>query len=250
MISFGLINFPVRLYAAAREKTLNFDYLRRRDLCPVRYARVCRSTGEEVAYREIVRGYQYRKGDYVVLEDKDFKSANVKKSRTIEVVDFAPLSEIDVMLFEKPFYVEPQKEAKKVYALFREALRRSGRVGVARFVLRTREHMGILKAEGEAIVLDQMRFGSELLSPKGLDLPGSGELSEREIELALRLIESLSEPFDPGKFRDTYTDELKWIIEDKARGKAVQPREEKPEATEVSDLLARLKESLEYAHRK
>lgn len=247
MISFGLINIPVRLYTAARERSLNFDYLRRKDLCPIRYARVCRTTGEEVPYRDIVKGYEYQKGDYVVLQDEDFKRANVRRTQTMEVVDFAREDEIDIKFLEKPFYVEPRKDSARIYALFREALERSGKVAIVKFVMRTREHLGLLKAEGRAIVLDQMRFQTDLLDPAELDLPGKEELSEREIELALKLVDQMTSPFHPEEFKDTYTEELKELIENKARGKTVRPRGGKATPTKIPELLAKLRESLEYA---
>jgi DNA end-binding protein Ku len=250
MISFGLINIPVKMYVATQEQGINFDYLNRKDLSPIRYARVDRSTGEEVAYRDIVRGVEYEKGNYVVLQDEDFRRASVRKTQTIDVVDFTAESAIDIKLLEKPFYLEPAKEARKVYALLREALYRSGKVGVARFVLRTREHMGILKAEGDVIVLDQIRFASEIRKPAGLALPKNEAITDNEIDLALRLIDQLSQPFHPEKFKDTYTEELKSMIENKARGKIRHVHAEKQAPTKVPDLLARLKESLEDAHRR
>jgi DNA end-binding protein Ku len=249
MISFGLINIPVKLYPAAKERELELNYLRKKDLCPIRYARVCRTTGEEVPYRDIVRGFEYRKGDYVVLEDDDLKRANALKTGTLQVVEFVDEREIDIKLLEKPFYLEPGQDAAKVYALLREALLRANRVAVVRFVLKTREHMGILKADEKVIVLNQMRFQEDLCPVSGLVLPENERITADELSMTLRLINSLSVPFHAENYRDTYTRELKQVIEEKARGKL--PREvpeEKIQPTKVPDLLARLKESLEYAH--
>jgi DNA end-binding protein Ku len=251
MISFGRINIPVKMYLATRDRGLSFDYLNKRDMNPVRYVRVDRATGEEVPYRDIVRGYEYRKGAYVVVQDEDFRRANVRKTRTIELMHFVRQADIDIKLVERPFYLEPAREAGTGYALLREALARSGKVGVARFVLRNREHLGILKAEGDVIVLDQMRFNSEMRPTAGLELPGRADVPEEELTLAVQLIERLSKPFRPEEFRDTYTEELKWTIERKAQGTLRQARAAASPPTQVEDILARLQESLaEYAHRK
>lgn len=250
MIGFGLINIPVKMYAATKEGGLSFDYLNRRDMRPIRNVRVDRSTGEEVPYRDIVKGYEYRKGDYVVMQDEDFRRANVRRTQTIDVVDFVTADSVDMKLIEKPFYLEPVKDARKAYTLLREALKQAGKVGVVRYVLRTREHLGLLKAEGKVIVLDQLRFAGEIRPPEGLELPENEEISEDELALALRLIGQLSKPFNPGEFKDSYTEELKSVIEHKARGQVPHPRGEAAAATSVAELLDKLKESLEFAHRK
>lgn len=249
-ISFGLILIPVRLYAAVEDGTLDLDMLRKQDLCPIRYARVCRDTGEEVPYQDIVKGYEYRKGDYVVLEDEDFRRANVRKTQTIEIVEFVDEKEIDLKLHEKPFYLEPTRQARKAYALLREALRRTGKVGVGKFVLRNREHLVILRPEGELILLEQMRFLNEIREPSGLDLPTSEEASDRELEIAIKLIDQLSEPFKAEEFHDTYREELERVIEEKAHGKTPETRIEQPVPTEVPDLMAKLRESLEQARKR
>ncbi len=249
-ISFGLIHIPVRLYTAVQESTLDLDMLRRQDLCPIRYARVCRDTGEEVPYEDIVKGYQYRKGDYVVLEDEDFKRANVRKTQTVDIVEFVDQAEIDPKLLEKPYYLEPTKQARKAYALLREALKKTGKVGVGRFVLRNREHMVMLRAEGDLIVLDQMRFASEIREPAGLDLPAGDETTDKELDIAIKLIDQLTEPFKPEQFRDTYREELERVIKEKAEGKEPTTRGRKPIPTEVPDLMARLRESLEQARKR
>lgn len=251
MISFALVNIPVKLYVATEEKNLDFDLLHRRDLSPIRYARICKSDDEEVAYKDIVRGYEYRKGSYVVIQEEDFKNARPGKTQAIDVVDFVPEKDIDSKLIEKPYYLEPARQVKKTYALFREALKKSGKVAVAKFILRTRERLCLLKPEGSAIVLTQMRFQSEIRSYAGLDLPPENEkIPEREMNLALKLIEQLSEPFHPERFRDTYIDKLREIIEDKARGveyKFPEPEELSP--TAVPDLMSTLKASLEHSGR-
>ena len=246
-ISFGLIYIPVRLYNATEDNAIDFDLLRRGDLCPIRYARVCRDTGEEVPYEDIVKGYQYENGQYVVIEDEDFKRANVRKTQTIDIVNFVNEKDIDAKYLEKPYYLEPQPEAKRVYALLREALKKSGKVGLARFVLRTREHMAILKPEDDLIILDQLRFASELRPPEDLELPKNEEVTKRELDVAIQLIDQLSEPWQPEEYHDTYIEDLMQIIQAKIEGREAVPEEEEPIPVEVTDLFARLTESLQMA---
>ena len=140
-ISFGLINIPIRLYTASRERKLAFHYLHKGDLCPIRYVKVCKITGEEIPYQEIVRGYEYSKGNFVILEDADFEKADVKKTHLIDVFQFVDEKEIDPIYYEKPYYLEPQKTSQKAYSLLREAFKKTGKVGIAKFVLRTREYL-------------------------------------------------------------------------------------------------------------
>ncbi len=249
-ISFGLILIPVKLYTAVEEGGLDLDMLRKQDLCPIGYARVCRNTGEEVPYEDIVKGYQYRKGDYVVLEDEDFKRASVRKTQTIDIIEFVDHREIDAKLLAKPYYVEPTKQARKAYALLREALKKTGKVGVGRFVLRNREHLVTLKPEEDLIVLEQMRFVDEIKKPVGLDLPAKDEASDREVEIAIKLIDQLTEPFRAEEFHDTYREELKRVIDEKARGKPPKAEEERLVPTEVPDLMAKLRESLDQARKR
>ncbi len=248
-ISFGLIYIPVKLFSASEAQELDFDMLRRGDLCGIRYVRVCRETGEEVPWDDIVRGYEYRKGDYVVLEDEDFKKVRRQRSQTIEIVNFVSVEEIPSQYYEKPYFLEPDKGAEKVYALLREALRRSKRVGLARFVLRTREHLALLKTEGDVILLNQMRFSTELRDPGDLKLPGDTELADREVDLAVQLIDQLTENWKPDSYRDTYVDELKAMIDAKVEGREVAEEEEQPIPIEVTDLFSRLSESLEMARK-
>ncbi len=248
-ISFGLIHVPVKLYTGVQEQGPDLDMLRKGDLCPIRYARVCRDTGEEVPYQDIVKGYEYRKGDYVVLEDEDFKRANVRKTQTIDVTEFVNEDEIDAKLMEKPYYLEPAKQARKAYALLREALKKTRKVGVGKFVLRNREHLVIVKPEDDLLVLEQMRFVDEVRKPEGLDLPSKEEASQRELDVAIKLIDQLTEPFKPEQFHDTYREELQRVIEEKAQGRTPQPKGERPIPTEVPDLMAKLRESLEQARK-
>lgn len=246
-ISFGLIYIPIKLYSASEERQIDFDMLRKGDLCPIRYVRVCEADGEEVEYKDIVKGYQFRKGDYVVVTDADFKAAAPKKTQTIEIVAFIKESEVDAKLLEKPYFLEPVKGAARAYALLREALRKTEKVAVARYVLRTRERMCLLRPEDDMIVLLQMRWVSEVRSPEGLELPPAKDAEKKEVDMAVRLIDQMTETFDPSEYTDTYTETLMKFIEDKAAGKAREPEQEEAIPSEVTDLFAKLRESLEMA---
>lgn len=248
-LSFGLIYIPVKLYDGTKKHTIDFDMLRKSDHCRIHYARVCRETGDEVPNNEIVKGYQYRKGDYVIVEEEDFKRASVKKAQTIDIVAFVKSSEIDQKFMEKPYYLEPVKEAKKAYALLREALISSGKVGIARYIMRTREHMALIKPDQNVLVLNQMRFADELRPFSELDLPSKGKeiVNERELAMAIKLIDQLSEEWKPEQYKDTYFDDLKKIIQEKIEGKVPEPVKEEPIPSGVTDLFNRLSQSLELA---
>ena len=248
-LSFGLIYIPVKLYDGTKSHTIDFDLLRKSDHCRIHYARVCRETGEEVPNSEIVRGYQYRKGEYVILGEDDFKRVNVHKSQTIDIVAFVKATDIDQKYLEKPYYMEPVKEAKKAYALLREALVSSGKAGIARYIMRTREHLALITPDKNILVLNQMRFEDELRSFNELDLPSKGKdnVNERELEMAIQLIEQLSETWEPKKYKDTYYDDLKKIIQEKIEGRMPEPLEVQPIPTGVTDLFNRLSQSLESA---
>ena len=245
-LSFGLVNIPVRLYSATESHGLELDMLHKKDLSPIRYARICRIDGKEIPYDQIVKGYEYEKGDYVVLTDEDFKKANVKKTKTIDIIDFAEEDDIDSMYFEKPYYLEPEKGAFKAYALLREAIKKSKKVGVAKFVLRNREHLAALRVKGNAIILNQLRFDEEIRKPD-LNLPGKEKASNREIDMALTLIEHLTSHFKPEDYKDTYIKDVKQIINQKLKGKKpkAKGKEKDVAPTEVHDIMAMLKESLE-----
>jgi len=245
MISFGLVNVPVNLYTAVKPEIHEMNYLRKDDLCPIAYKKVCRLTGEEVPFKDIVRGYEYRDGDYVVLKDEDFEKADVKRTSAIEVEVFVDENDVDPKYIEKPYYLEPQKKAGTAYALFREAMAASRKVGIGIFVLRDREHLVMLKPQGKVILLVMLRFAASLRDPSGLDLPAKADVPKNQMELALDLIKKFGGEFKPEAFKDTYAARLRSIIAAKAKGKTVHvPEEEAPRATEVADIMTKLKESL------
>jgi DNA end-binding protein Ku len=243
-ISFGLVNIPVKLFSGSQSDSLDLDMLRKSDLCPIKYLRVCKRDNQEVPYEEIVKGYEYSDGEYIVLTDKDFENASVQKTHLIDILDFIQESEIDTRYFEKPYYLEPDKTGGKAYALLREALKRSGKVGVATYVLRNRGSMGILKPLDDVLVLNQIRYADEVRTAADLKLPGDDNLREQEVQLALSLIDQLTTKFEPGKYHDSYIEDLKKIIEEKAQGVERKPEEKAPQPTKVADMMALLKESL------
>lgn len=250
-VTFGLVNIPVRMYSATGgEGKLEFNQLHSKDMSPIRYARICRLEEIEVPYEEIVKGYEYSDGEYVVLEDEDFERANVAKSKSIEIMDFVSESEIDTIYFEKPYYLEPDKGAAKAYALLREALNKTGKVGIARYVIRNREHLAALKPSDDVLVLNQIRYAAELRSAEGLNLPAAEEVPEREMDLALALVNQLTGPFNPEQYSDTYTEELRQVIEEKAAGRVPVPKGKAPEPTEVTDLMDVLRKSLDQEREK
>lgn len=247
-ISFGLINIPVQLYSGSIEREVQFHLLHSKDLSPIRYARVCRAEGKEIPYEDVVKGYEYRKGDYVILHDEDFEKADARKTKSIEIFTFTDADEIDMMYFNKPYYLEPDEHAAKAYILLREALSKTKKVGVAKFVLRNKEHLAVLKPEGDVLVLVQLRYKADLVKPK-IEVP-KGRTTEREIDMAIKLIDQLNGHFHPEKYHDEYSGALKRVIAKRAHGKPVKPKGEAPEPTNVPDIMAVLRASLERGKEK
>ncbi len=250
-VSFGLINIPVKMYSGSETRGgIDLHMLHKTDLSPIRYAKICRQDGKEVPYDEIVKGYEYQDGDYVIIDEKDFEKLNTKKLGTIDINQFAHETEIDVRYFDKPYYLEPTKGAEKPYALLREALTRSNKIAIAKFVLRQREHLAAIKPVGRTLVLNQLRFPAELREPNQLNLPDNSLADKKEVEMALKLVDQLTEPFIPEDYHDTYTEELENMIEAKVKGK--QPKISKAKApvkSDNKDLMAMLKASLETSEK-
>src|SRR5436305_4714240 len=171
-ISFSLVNIPISLYPATRREELSFRLLRKGDLSPINYKRVAESDGKEVPWEEIVKGYEYEKGKFVILKEEDFRRADIEATQSIDIIEFVPLEEIDPMFFDKPYYLEPQKKGAKAYVLLREALRRSGKVGIAKVVIKTRQHLAAVKPVQNTLVLELMHFAEELVKPDSLQIPG------------------------------------------------------------------------------
>jgi DNA end-binding protein Ku len=244
-ISFGLVNIPVKLYSGAeQDDNVDLRMLHKTDEAPIRYAKICTAEGVEVPYNEIVKGFEYSEGQFVIVTDEDFKAAQGEKTNTIDISEFTDEGQIDVRYLERPYYLEPTKGGEKAYALMREALKNSGKIAIAKFVLRNREHLAAVKPVGHVLVLNQMRFPAELRSPGGLKLPDSKSVKPDELKMADALIKQLTKPFIPEDFHDTYTEELEERIEAKIKHEPVsksKPADTKP----VADLMAALKASLE-----
>jgi DNA end-binding protein Ku len=247
-ISFGLVNIPIALYPATRREELKFRLLRKTDLSPVNYKRVAEKDGKEVPWDQIVKGYEYEKGKYVVLQDEDFQRADIEATQTVDIQDFVELDEIDPIFFYKPYYLEPQKGGAKAYALLRDALKDSKKVGVAKVVIKTREYLAGVKPEDGALVLELMHFADELADTSKLHVPKKGEVGKREMTMAKSLIDSMSSKWNPEKYKDDYREALIEVIEEKveAGGKELEEKPRKaPKPTKVIDLVSVLQKSLE-----
>jgi len=258
-ISFGLVQIPVGLYSAEESDELHFNLLDKRDMRPIKYDRVNRETGDPVPWDQIVRGYEYDKGQYVIVSDDDFKRANVEATETIDIVDFVDGSEISPLFYEKPYYLAPTAKGMgaRAYALLRETMRKTGRVGIAKVVVRTRQHLGVVMVQGDVLVLDTLRWAHELRKAD-FDVPGEDlsqlGLTDREIQMAERLVEGMITGWQPEKYQDTYRDDLMKLIEERAAAGQIEPVEsplpERPQREGVIDIMTLLKRSLEDAGEK
>jgi DNA end-binding protein Ku len=242
-ISFGLVNIPVKLYSASQSHTLDLDMLRKGDLCQVRFMRVCREDGKEIPYKEIVKGYKYENGDYVVLTDKDFENANVEKTHTIDILHFVNEKEVDAVYFEKPYFLEPEKSGTKSYALLREAIKETKKVGLGTFVLKNREHVGIVRLYKDVLTFNQIRYADEVRSTSELTVPAA-KVTQKEVDMAVTLVKQLTKKFNPKEYKDTYVDELKKIIAKKAKGQKVTPKGKVHKPSSANNLMKLLKQSI------
>jgi DNA end-binding protein Ku len=249
-ISFGLINIPVKLYSAIQDSSLNLDMLDKKNHANIRFKRVNEDTGREVPYENIVKGYKYN-DDYVIIEPEDFKAADAKKSETIEILNFTDETEIDSVYYEQPYYLEPVKSGTKAYSILRDALAASGKVGVTSFVMRNKEALAILRPYRNVIVLNRIRFEEEIRDTTELNIPAVSKTKSKEQDMAIKLIEHLTEKFDIKKYKDTYTTKLLKIIKDKAKGgKRTPVKKMKIVHTRSSDLMEALKASLSAGKKK
>jgi len=247
-ISFGLVNIPIALYPATRREELKFRLLRKSDLSPVNYKRVAEKDGKEVPWDQIVKGYEYEKRKYVVLKDEDFQRVDLEATQTVDIQDFVNQEEIDPLFFYKPYYLEPQKGGDKAYALLRDALKDSGKVGIAKVVIKTRQYLAGVKPENGGLALELMHFADELADPGKLHVPKKTEVGKREMNMAKSLIDSMSSKWNPEKYRDDYREALMEVIEEKveAGGKEIEEKPKKAaKPTKVIDLLSVLQKSLE-----
>ena len=246
-ISFGLVSVPVRMFSATHSKELRFHFLDKRDLKPIGYDKVRRDTGEHVDSEDVVRGFEVEKGRFVPLEDEDVDRLDIELTRTIDICDFVDLDEIDPIYFRKAYYLAPQEGAEKPYRLLVRALEETGKVGIAKVVIRNKQHLAALRPWNGVLVLETMYYADEVRQPEQAD--GKVRLQKPEVEMAKSLVENLSESFDPEKYDDTYRKELLDLLRAKAKGKAL-PEPEPQEEGEVVDLMSALRESVERTQKK
>jgi DNA end-binding protein Ku len=257
-INFGLVNIPVGLYSAEADGSLDFDLLDRRDFSRVRYRRVNEKTGEEVPWNEIVKGYEYEKGEYVALSDDDFLKANVAATQSIDILDFVDAADISPIYFDKPYYIAPLKNGQRAYALLREVMKHTGKVGIARVVIRTRQHLAALLVDGPVLILNLLRFSHELRDASVLDLPApkSAAGSNQELKMAEQLVEAMAGKWDPKKYRDEYHEDILRMIDKKIKSgqtKVIEPAEQAPAPRrqgKVVDIMHLLRRSMEQAGKK
>ncbi len=241
-IGFGLVNIPVKMYSATQSSTLDLDMLDKKDHSNIKFQRVSEKTGKEVAWENIVRGYKYN-GEYVVLTDEDFKKASPEKSKIISIEQFVDEADIDTIYYETPYYLEPEKTGAKAYALLRDALEKSGKVGLGTYVMRTKEVIGLIKPMDDILVLNKIRFAEEIRDHKELKVT-EAKSKPNELKMALALIDQLAGPFEIDKYKDTYSDQLMSLIEAKAKGKKITAPTMKVVHSKSRDLMEQLKASL------
>lgn len=245
-IAFGLVNIPIELYSAVRDHRPKFRLLHAKDEAPIRYERVCQTDGKPVGWDDLVKGFEYEKGRFVVLTKDDFKTAAIEKTKTIDILDFVEPDEIDERYFETPYYLQPAKGADRAYALLREAIKESGKIGIAKIILRDAQHLAAVETIGTAIVLTMMRFADELADLADFTFPGAEGLRPAELKMAMQLIDSLSAKWDPEKYTDEYKENLMKVIQGKVKGRTPRLKErETPQSADVVDLMSRLRASLE-----
>src|SRR5437870_8315356 len=244
-ISFALVSIPISVFKSTRKNELSFHYLHKNDMSPVSNKRFCDQEDVEVPWEEITRGYEYEKGQYVEISDEDLDKADIELTKTIQIVEFVHEEEIDPLFFDKHYYQEPKKGGERAYALMRDALAQSKKVGIAKVVLKSREHLAAVKSIGDMMTLQTMRFAHEIVDAGSLTLPKRAEISKKEMDLAHTLIDSMSDKFDPGKYKDDYYDKVLEIIQMKVAGISPQvPTPKGPAPARVVDLMEVLKQSL------
>jgi DNA end-binding protein Ku len=248
-IGFGLVNIPVKIFSAVEESNLDLDMLDKKDHARIRFKRVNENTGKEVAWQNIIKGYDYD-GKYVVLTDEDFEKASPEKSKIIEIKEFVNEAEIESIFFETPYFLEPQKSGEKAYVLLREALQKTAKVGLGSFVLRNRESLCVLKSLDTVIVLNKIRFAEEIRNVNELNIPQKAVIRKEELKMAAALIDQLTGKFNIAKYKDGYTDELMKLIKAKAKGKKIQTPTLRIVHNKTKDLMTQLKASLDVKKKK
>ncbi len=249
-INFGLVNIPIKLYNACHSPGLNLTMLHKADKSPIRYAKICRAEDKEVPYSEVVKGYEYDKNEYVILNEKDFEKASVSPTHSIDIIEFVDQKEIDIRYYDKPYYLEPNKGADKAYILLREVLFRSKKIAVATFVLHNREHLGIIKPVGNILILNRIRYARELRDTDFLKIPEKITLKPREIQMAATLVKQLTRKFTPKSMHDTYDEELEKVVQAKAKGQHIKSKKLVSKRVKAKNLMAALTASLKKSRTK
>ncbi len=244
-ISFGLVYIPISVYPATREEKISFRQLRASDHSPIKYKKVAEVDLKEVPAAEIVKGFEYERGQFVIMKEEDFAKVKIESTHSIDITDFVELEQVDPKFFYKPYFLEPQKGGEKAYTLLHKALAGTGKIGIAKVVISNREHLASVKPDGLFLVLELMHFASEILSPSELSVGTKGAISDKELKMAQTLIDSMSAEWEPEKYRDEYRTAVMDLIEQKAQNKEIADRPEMPmRATNVVDLVKVLQESL------
>jgi DNA end-binding protein Ku len=250
-LSFGLVNIPVEVHTAVRDHRPRFRLLHDKDKSPINYERVCQKEGEPVAWKDLVKGYEYEKGRFVILTKDDFAAAALEKTRRIDILDFVKGESIDDRFFDTPYYLTPGKGGDVAYGLLREAIRETGRIGIAKFIMREVQHLAAVEVVDEALVLSTLRFDDELVDVGTLKLPKRTPVKKKELDMAVSLVESLADEWQPEKYTDDYLENLMKVIKAKMKGKRADlVVEEPPRDAKVVDLMERLRQSLDATNRR
>jgi len=248
-IGFGLVNIPIKLYSAVQESSIDLDMLDKRDHSNIRFVRVNEKSGKEVPWENIVKGYMMN-DKYVVLTDKDFEAASPEKTKTINIESFVDEAEIDSMYFETPYYMEPDKSGARPYALLREALRKTGKAGIATFVMRNKEGLAMIRVVDDVLVLNRLRFFQEIRTTEDIKVPAKNSVKPAEMKMAVSLIDQLTEKFNLEKYKDEYNEKLLKFIKAKAKGVKVKPGAMRVVHKSTDDLMSQLKQSLQPRKKK
>lgn len=245
-INFGLVNIPITLYTAVRKEELSFKLLRSGDLSPINYKRVAEADGKEVPWDKIVKGYEYEKGKYVVLKDEDFRRVDIEATQSVTIESFVEVKEVNPLHFYKPYFMEPQKGADHAYVLLRDALNATGRIGISRVVIKTRQHLAAVKPQEEGLMLELMHFAEDLVEVDEFRTPKSARAAKKEMDMAQSLIKSMSEKWNPADYKDEYTHALEKVIAQKVKagGKALPTAKTSSKPANVINLMDAPKQSL------
>jgi DNA end-binding protein Ku len=250
-LNFGLVSIPVEILTAVKDSRPRFRLLHKSDNAPIKYQRVCQREGTPVAWEDLVKGYEYEKGRFVTLTKDDLETAALERSRTIDILDFVVSTDIDDRFFEVPYYLVPSRGADRAYGLLREALRKTGRIGIAKYIMRTTQHLAAIEVVGDALVLTVMRFADELVDPKTLSFPEGRLATGRELDLAVKLVEGLAAEWSPERYKDDYRENLMRLIRAKLKGKKATLVDDRPRPeARVVDLMERLQKSLAASNKR